>query len=199
MGTEKEKTLYEPQDYFWRKIAQDFVVAGISCDLYSFPTSYLDIATIGSLSAMTGGNCQWYPNFNAEKDGMAFVNDLFRTTTRTFGYDALLRVRCSTGLRIEDHYGNFYMRNATDVELAGLDSQTTVAVTIKHDGKLEEKADASFQCALLYTTAQGQRRVRVLNMVVPCTEMIGTYFRFADMDATINLLAKQGMFSPVLG
>jgi protein transport protein SEC24 len=198
MGTEKEKTLYEPQDYFWRKIAQDYVVSGISCDLYAFPNTYVDLATLGTLPAMTAGNTYWYPSFNAEKDGMAFVNDLFRTCTRPFGYEGLLRLRCSAGLKIDEHIGNFYMRNATDVELAGIDSQTAVTVTFKHDGKLDEKVDASFQSALLYTTADGQRRVRVLNVVIPCTDMLGSVYKLSDMDTAINILAKKGVFSLVV-
>ena len=47
LGTEKEKTLYEPQEYFWRKISQDCAVSGICIDSYLFPASYIDVATIG--------------------------------------------------------------------------------------------------------------------------------------------------------
>ncbi|KAF9309272.1 COPII coat Sec23p-Sfb3p heterodimer component, partial [Linnemannia elongata] len=85
--------------------------------------------------------------------------NLAKLVARPFGYNALMRVRCSTGLRITEHFGNFHMKNSTDLELAGIDSEKAFGVLVKHDGKLDEKVEASFQVALLYTTADGLRRV----------------------------------------
>jgi protein transport protein SEC24 len=91
---------------------------------------------------------------------------------------------------VVDYFGNFYMKNSTDIELAGIDSQKTFAVSIKHDGKLDEKLDSGFQVALLYTTAEGDRRIRVLNLSVPNSSSLGNVFRSAEMDTTMNYLAK---------
>lgn len=52
-----------------------------------------------------------------------------------------------------DFYGNFYMSNTTDVELAAMDSEQSIAVEIKHDDKLSEAEGAfvqvAWQCMLL--------------------------------------------------
>ncbi|KAF9412944.1 COPII coat Sec23p-Sfb3p heterodimer component [Podila epigama] len=83
------------------------------------------------------------------------------------------------------------MKNGTDVELAGVHSDQALAVLIKHEGgRLDIKSEASFQVALLYTTATGQRRVRVHNYCVPITFVMGDLFRAADMDTTVNFLAR---------
>lgn len=193
LGTDKERTLYEPQEYFWRKLGQDFATTGICVDMFLFPSSYIDIATIGCLASLSGGSIFNYINYGTAKDGLCFRMDLERSVTKTFGYDGLLRVRCSNNLKTQDHFGNFYMRNSTDVELAGVDSSTTISVSIKHDGRLEEKMDSYFQVAMLYTTVHGQRRVRIHTISVPCTSLISTVFRCAEMDATINFLSKAGM------
>jgi protein transport protein SEC24 len=84
------------------------------------------------------------------------------------------------------------MKNSTDIELAGIDQDKAVAFVVKHDEKLDTKLDASFQCAMLYTTATGQRRVRVINLSLPVTDNIGNVFRSAQMDVTLDLLMKQG-------
>lgn len=47
-----------------------------------------------------------------------------------------MRVRTSTGIRATDFYGNFFMSNTTDVDLACLDSDKAIGVEIKHDDKL---------------------------------------------------------------
>ncbi|KAJ3293514.1 COPII coat Sec23p-Sfb3p heterodimer component [Borealophlyctis nickersoniae] len=197
LGTDKERALYEPQEYFWKKIGQDYSQAGVCVDMFLFPTAYIDVATIGALSALTGGETYTYVNFDTARDGPKFVGDLKHCLYRTFGYDALLRVRVSTGLKVVEYYGNFYMRNATDIELAGLDSTKAVGIALKHDGKLDEKAESSIQAALLYTTATGERRIRVHNISVPNTTLLGNVFRYADMDTTLNYLAKAAVAQTV--
>ncbi|KAI8594780.1 Sec23/Sec24 trunk domain-containing protein, partial [Dissophora ornata] len=189
-GTDKEKTLYAAQDDFYKKLAESCVDAGLSIDLFLFPNAYVDVATLGCLSSITGGETHMFVNFNAARDGVKLMGDIGRIVTRPFGFNGLMRVRCSTGLRIAEHFGNFHMRNSTDLELAGIDSEKAFGVLVKHDGKLDEKTEASFQVALLYTTADGRRRVRVHNFSTPVTTLLGNVFRWADMDTTINFLSK---------
>lgn len=189
-GTENEKQLYAPQGDFFQKLAEDCVDAALSIDLFLFPNAYVDVATLGCLSSITGGETYMFANFNAARDGLRLQGDIRKLVTRPFGFNGLMRVRCSTGLRIAEHFGNFHMKNSTDLELAGLDSEKAYGVLVKHDGKLDERAEASFQVALLYTTADGRRRVRVHNFSTQVTTMLGNVFRWADMDTTINFLSK---------
>jgi protein transport protein SEC24 len=67
------------------------------------------------------------------------------------------------GIRAVDFYGNFYMSNTTDVEMACVGSDTSLSVEIKHDDKLSEADGAYIQAAVLYTSVGGRRRLRVLN------------------------------------
>ena len=97
----------------------------------------------------------------------------------------------SPGLRIADHFGNFFQRNVTDLEFGNIDADKAIAARIKHEGKLDEKVDAHFQCAVLYTSASGQRRVRVHNIAVPVTSLLASVFRLADMDTTLAYIAKE--------
>lgn len=93
------------------------------------------------------------------------------------------------GISVDDQFGNFYMNNSTDVELAGVHADTTVAFKLKHDSKLENEGFA--QCALLYTTSTGQRRVRIHNIRMPVTSNTNALFRQADVDSAMNLIVKQ--------
>lgn len=84
------------------------------------------------------------------------------------------------------------MNNATDLELGGIDVDKAFGFSIGYDGKLPENGEAFFQCALLYTTRQGQRRVRVHNLSIPVTTTVGATFKQADFDTSINFIAKRG-------
>ncbi|KAJ1895275.1 COPII coat Sec23p-Sfb3p heterodimer component [Kickxella alabastrina] len=189
-NTDKEKALYEPQDSFYRDWAVKLVEEGISCSLYLFPAAYMDTATLSQLSTVTGGELYSYPAFEGGRDGQRLVADLRADVNRTYGSSAVLRIRTSDGLRVDEHYGNLFMRNHVDVELAGVTSDTAIGALLQHDGKLDENQDVYFQAALLYTTSDGQRRIRVHNLAIPCTTLIGNLFKFSDVDTSMNLVAK---------
>ncbi|KXS17082.1 hypothetical protein M427DRAFT_97202 [Gonapodya prolifera JEL478] len=191
LGTDQEKTMFQSQDVpLWKKLGTSLVNHGVCVDMWVVPGGYVDLATIGTLAALTGGSTYYYQGFDYGRDGPKFVNDVRKSVEGNFGYDAVLRVRCSTGLRTTDHFGNFNMSNSTDVQLAGVSPRTSLAVAVQYDSKLDEKADAFFQVAMLYTTAGGNRRIRILNAAVPVTSQIGNVFRYADMDTTVNYLMK---------
>ncbi|KAJ1853413.1 COPII coat Sec23p-Sfb3p heterodimer component [Coemansia sp. RSA 1822] len=189
-NTDKERTLYEPQDSFYRDWAIKLVEEGICCSLYTFPSAFMDLATLSQLSTLTGGELYSYPGFDGARDGKRFGADLRADVERTFGANAVLRIRTSDGLRVDEHFGNLYMRNHVDVELAGVTSDTAIGALLQYDGRLDEKQDVYFQIALLYTTSDGQRRIRVHNLAVPCTTLVGGMFRNAEMNTSMNLIAK---------
>lgn len=57
------------------------------------------------------------------------VNDIIKNISRPIAFDAVMRVRTSTGTRPTDFYGHFFMSNTTDMEIAGM-------------GKFKKKANA---------------------------------------------------------
>ncbi|KAF0520784.1 ER to Golgi transport-related protein [Gigaspora margarita] len=61
--------------------------------------------------------------------------------------------------QVADNFGNFNMQNATDLGLAGINSDKAFGALLKYNGKLNEKTDAYIQCALSYMTSMGQRQV----------------------------------------
>ena len=82
----------------------------------------------------------------------------------------------------------------TDLEFGTMDADKAVAALVKHESKLDDKRDAYFQCAVLYTSATGERRVRLHNIALPVTQVMANVFRFADMDATMAYCSKEGEF-----
>ena len=79
--------------------------------------------------------------------------------------------------------------------MGALDADKAFAAIVKHEGKLDEKHEAHFQTAVLYTTADGRRRVRCHNLAVPVTSLLGNVFRYADLDATVAYYMKEGELS----
>ncbi|KAL5018898.1 hypothetical protein ScPMuIL_004620 [Solemya velum] len=193
LGTEKEKTVLAPQNNFYTKLGQECVSAGCSVDLFLFPNAYLDVASIGEVCRLTGGNMYKYSYFQADLDGNRFMDDLRRNVENQRSFDAILRVRTSTGIRPVDFLGNFYMSNTTDVEMAAIDCDQAICVEIKHDDKLSEADGAFVQVAVLYTSVGGQRRLRVHNLSFNCCTQFADLFRACELDTLVNFMSKSAI------
>jgi protein transport protein SEC24 len=98
-GTEREKSLFAPQDSFYTQLASECVQSGVSMDVWLFPpaNTYIDVATVGVLSALTGGDTHYFPNFNPAREGVQFAHDFMHSINREQGYRSALRLRCSNG------------------------------------------------------------------------------------------------------
>jgi protein transport protein SEC24 len=198
-NTDKEKMLFKTDLAAWRTCAGKMVEAGVGVDFFMTPAAYIDIATVGHMSATTGGETYLYSNFVRERDSKKLGDELSHAFHRTAGYQALMKVRCSNGLQVTAYHGNFLQMGATssDIEFGVIDEDKTMAIMFSHDGKLDSKVDAHFQSALLYTTKSGERRVRCSNVVAAVTDTAKNVVRWADQDAIVGVLAREGEYRAV--
>ncbi|XP_036618617.1 protein transport protein Sec24D isoform X2 [Trichosurus vulpecula] len=196
LNTDKEKTLFQPQTNIYEALAKDCVSNGCCVNLFLFPNQYVDVASMGLVTLQTGGTLYKYNNFQ-HLDSQTFLNDLRNDVQKMTGFDTIMRVRTSTGFRATDFFGAIYMNNTTDVEMAAVDSDKAVTVEFKHDDKLNEDIGALIQCAVLYTTISGQRRLRIHNISLNCSSQLADLYKSCETDALINFFAKSA-FTAVL-
>ncbi|KAI8975427.1 hypothetical protein BDF20DRAFT_605994 [Mycotypha africana] len=192
-GTDKEKTLLISQNDKYKELADVCVKSGVCVNTWGFPHQYMDVATLDVLCRLTGGDFRYFPNFTLA-DKYRIIHQLNHDLHRETGFDGILRIRCSDGLQVMDHYGNCHMSVYTECDLAGVDEDKAIAAVLKHDGKLDANRGVSFQCALLYTTREGQRRVRVHNLHLSATSQIADVFRYGDVDTTISVMLRKTIF-----
>ncbi|XP_035745533.1 protein transport protein Sec24D [Egretta garzetta] len=197
LNTDKEKTLFQPQVNSYEALARDCVANGCCVDLFLFPNQYVDVASVGLVTMYTGGTLYKYNNFQLDADSPQFLSDLRKDIEKKTGFDAIMRVRTSTGFRATDFFGAIYMNNTTDVEMAAVDCDKAVTVEFKHDDKLNEDSGALIQCAVLYTSISGQRRLRIHNIGLNCSSQLADVYKTCETDALINFFAKSA-FKAVL-
>ncbi|NXN12792.1 SC24D protein, partial [Indicator maculatus] len=190
LNTDKEKTLFQPQVNTYEALAKECVANGCCVNLFLFPNQYVDIASMGLVTMYTGGTLYKYNNFQLDADSSQFLSDLRRDVEKKTGFDAIMRVRTSTGFRATDFFGAIYMNNTTDVEMAAVDCDKAVTVEFKHDDKLSEDSGALIQCAVLYTSVSGQRRLRIHNIGLNCSSQLADVYKTCETDALINFFAK---------
>lgn len=194
-GIDSEKKLFQTEHPGWKRVAGKMVESGVGVDFFIAAPSgrYMDVATIGYPASVSGGEIFLYPNFLAPRDTYQVAHEIKHTVTRETGYQALMKVRCSNGLQVSSYHGNFTQHSfGADLEFGSIDEDKSIGVMFSYDGKLDPKLDAHFQCALLYTTAGGERRVRCTNTVASVSEGALESMRFVDQDAVLGLIAKEG-------
>ncbi|ODN77810.1 hypothetical protein L202_04933, partial [Cryptococcus amylolentus CBS 6039] len=190
--TDKEKILFTPTDWY-AQTADQLAEAGVGLNLFLFPDAYCDMASIGALAAGTGGETFFYPRIDIARDEPSVHDAIKRTLTRETAYNASVRVRCSNGLRVSSHLGNFHATSLTEINFPVIDSTKSFAAVMSHEGRLDEKTPAFTQVAVLYTSDTGERRVRCINMSFVTTSLIGNVFKFADQEACVSTLLKAGL------
>lgn len=190
-GDKEAHKLLQPADKTLREMALELAEYQVCVDVFLTTQSYVDIASISVLPRTTGGQVYYYYPFSALSDTAKLYNDLRWNVSRPQGFEAVMRVRCSQGLQVQEYTGNFCKRIPTDVDLPAIDCDKTITVTLKHDDKLQDGAECAFQCAILYTTVYGQRRIRVMNLSLSCTSTLPNLFRSADLDSQFTCFLKQ--------
>lgn len=180
-----------PESKEYQALALDAAEHQISIDLFVMTQGFVDVATLGVLSSNTCGSlhhwCPWSPAL----DGDEFFNDLRWSLVRPQGLEAVGRLRCSRGLAVEKYIGSFYRRVETDLNFPALSCDHAFAAKLMYEEKLPERGEAYLQFALLYSTVDGQRRVRVHTLALPITQSLGTTFRGADLDAYMSYVSRK--------
>jgi len=193
MGTPNEVKLLRPETPWYKDTAIEFSRQQISVDMFLFPYQYMDLAALGELPKLTSGNMHSYVMFNYEKDGQRFEEQLNKTLTQTTAFEAVMRIRCTKGMRISNFYGNFYIRGTDLMALPNVNTDSVFGFDLIHDEQNVASTYVTIQAALLYTSSEGQRRIRVMTQAIPVTNIGSDLIKDLDVNTTCNLLCKQGV------
>ncbi|KAK0192430.1 Sec23/Sec24 trunk domain-containing protein [Armillaria mellea] len=178
--TAQEKKLYKPRDPIWTQMGEECAEDGIGVNLFLGMSKFIDIGSIGAVSSLSGGDIYFYPRFDPLRDGVLLRSQLQRLMRRMVGYNCMVRVRCSKGVRISEYYGNFHRQSPTDLEFGVLDADKAFSVILEHTGSLS-------------TRRIRDRRVRVLNLALQVVELAGNVFMYADNDTVVCHLMRHAM------
>jgi len=187
-----DQELLKPQSEFYTKLAHIYAENKIGCDVFMFGSNQ-DVVTLGEMPHKTGGQAYVHSNFDAARDSWLLQAEIARNLSRVWGYDAALRVRCSNGLNVQEYDGHISdLSTDVDADIPVITSESTIAVVLQHDDKLPEDNCSFVQAALLYTTRNGERRVRVHNLAMRVSRDHSAIYKGLDCDAIVSTITRLG-------
>lgn len=192
--------LLNPATDFFKKLALECSEHQIAVDLFSLNPSYSDVASVSQISKISGGSVFYYGNssanlFNSRQRVLVRLEeDLAHYLTRSIGFEAVLRLRCTRGLNIHSFHGNFFVRSTDLLTLPNVNPDSGYAVQMSISDDLRDFNGVCFQAAILYTNPAGERRIRVHTMALPVVGTVQEVMDGADQEAVIGMLSKMGKY-----
>ncbi|KAI5951512.1 SFB3 [Candida jiufengensis] len=194
---EVEKRIFLPDNEFYKNMTKEFVEKSIGVDLHVVSHTPVDLSNLGYLVSTTGGEITRWTNLNYERDGRLFIAKFKNSLINISGYQGQLKLRSSNGLQVAQYYGTSSSNKETtiggsiqDPIIPILNKDQTFTVLLTYDGTLSRKLDCHFQVALLYTDITGQRKVRVINLVLAVTNKLEEVFHFTDENAIVTTIVR---------
>ncbi|XP_054724767.1 protein transport protein Sec24A-like isoform X2 [Uloborus diversus] len=185
-----------PANDFYKKLALDCSGQQIAVDLFMLCSQYVDIATISCIAKYSSGNIHYYPGYHHQLGQIQvekFAGDLKRYLTRNIGFEAVMRIRCTRGLTIHTFHGNFFVRSTDLLSLPNVNPDTGYGMQIAIEENLSEYNSVCFQAAVLYTSSNGERRIRVHTLCLPVVSILQDVLGGADQETIIGLVAKMAV------
>ena len=161
----------------------------------SSSSMYIDIPYYSYLTDICGGKLHMMEGTMTDDDNSirlsATVNDIISTMR---GSDAIIKLRTSIGVTIDDVITKGHLRTeGHEVAFAGIDNSMTLCYNLKNDTVLKDEDRVDFQLAILYTSLDMQRIVRVHNISYMSSSNSTIIFKHTDLDAVMTALTKQAV------
>ncbi|XP_069741652.1 protein transport protein Sec24B-like [Narcine bancroftii] len=182
-----------PAINFYKVLALEFCGQQTGVDLFLLSQQYTDLASLACISRYTCGSVYYYPAFH-HVHSSALVEKLSKEfqcyLTRSFGYEGMLRIRCTQGLIVDTFYGNSFLQSMQMLSLPCVYPHTEFAFHMTIDGAIPESSLVVFQSSLLYTSCQGERRVRIYTYCLPVVRSPNEVYAGANIGAIVGFLSK---------
>ena len=186
----------------------------LSIDIFINCEKEINLFTLNQLCEYTNGTIQLFKNYNYEEDYIRLYNQIRKSLLRTNGNESEMRIRLSNGYKIQNFFTRTLITNNNNIKLfifPSINSEQSYQVSIdlneeekkynkdnlnNNNNSFYENDDEDFlfiQCALLYSSGDGNRRLRLHNLCIPLSNDINEIFNGINYESLICMNMKIGI------
>ncbi|KAH7154839.1 hypothetical protein B0J13DRAFT_210893 [Dactylonectria estremocensis] len=194
LGTSKEGGLLQTANSFYKSFAVECSKSQVSIDMFLFSSQYQDVASLSNLPRYTGGQTWFYPGWHGSRpeDALKFASEFSDYLSSEIGLEAVLRVRATSGLRMNTFYGNFFNRSSDLCAFPAFPRDQCYVVEVAIDENINKNV-ICLQAAVLHTTCNGERRIRVMTLALPTTTNLSDMYASADQCAITTYFSHKAV------
>jgi hypothetical protein len=176
----------------WQQIRARLSSHAISCHAFfaSRDPGPMDFPPLPITCSLLGGSFYEYGDFSGDAHARLHA-DLYRTLTAEYLYDCTTRVRCSEGVRVVRLLGNFSTKRDL-VVYPVLRADRTIILELDIPKPITAP-HITAQLGMIFTTARGERRVRVLTFQIQVAASAQAAVSCADPVALAAVIVRRGM------
>lgn len=180
------------QNPFYKEQANNMNIMNISCDLFITCSQYCNVQTISEISKFTGGDVYYYPNFRGKNSCEKLYNEIWMNVTREIYWEAAFRLRANKDWKPKTVYGHFSIKSEDLLCLPSFNDSQTIVYELQMVNTTVTNP-LQVQTAMLYTSTQGERRIRVHNYQVEIAQDLGEVYEKVNQDALMNIVTKHAL------
>ena len=159
ISSEREKTFLDCSSDLYRTKADAFSQQQICIDLFTFAKDHqqrYDLAITSVLARNTDRQVHCFPTFHSLKDGENLYHSLFRSLRRETSWKSVIRIRASNSIKGSELFSSL-----------NCDGDISFGFEFAHEEGVILNQPVTVQAALLFTTSDGERRIRVTTQYFP--------------------------------
>lgn len=184
----KEYTVCSAANDWYKQRALACSNSNISIDLLVSGAQDVDLSTIAPLSRFTSGHI--YRSTPLTINGLA--DQVHRILTRYMAFEAILRVRTSSGLMVPNFYGHCHVREPDLLALPVSDEDSSYSVQLQVSSPIKANF-AYMQIAIVHTNRMRERRIRVHTFQFAVSQSLGAVINSADSVGVTCFLSKMAV------
>ncbi len=180
-----------PSIEFYRAQAIEFCNVNICCDVYVASTQYCNLISICEVSRHTGGEVYFYPYFNKSRFETKLYHEIWMNITNPTAWETAFKLRLSKAWRSTHVYGHCHIKTGDMITVSCLNSSSALTYDIE---LISDDAYVMYvQSALLYSSSDGERKIRVMNYMLPMKNDLREIYTNTNWFAVINALGKRAV------
>ncbi|CAG9317991.1 unnamed protein product [Blepharisma stoltei] len=177
---------------YYKEQAHNMSSMHISCDLFATCSQFCNVQTLSELSWHTGGDVYFYSPFRGKSSMEKLRNEINIAVTKDICWEAAFRLRTNKEFKAETVYGHFSVKSRDLLCFPTFNYHQTIVYEFHIHGT-DPLQSMQMQTAMLYSSSEGERKVRVHNIRVDIAKTIHDVLNHANSDALINFFSKRAL------
>lgn len=182
---------FKPTTSVFQDLGKEFSQWNISCTQFIRTSQYCNLQSLIDISRYSSGQIFFYPHFNHKLSGEKLRNEVIMAITGLTAWECSLKVRVSHEWTIREKYGNFVEKAHGLLGIPVYNSPQCFAFEISPNSFSYQ--EFYIQTAMLYTSIDGERKLRIHNLKLKTTENLKDIYENANCEALISMLARKAL------